>query len=97
MDCLIAGFVKNTSKTLSKRQRLGSICSWQLRSDSRNLIAGHSSACCTRGEKGSGMFIDFFRFVKKLFLGQYDEMGWEDMFHGLLFIILTSGLVYAVT
>jgi|APSaa5957512535_1039671.scaffolds.fasta_scaffold482606_2 hypothetical protein len=43
------------------------------------------------------MVIDFFRFVKKLFLGQYDEMGWEDMFHGLLFIIITSGAVYAVT
>ena len=43
------------------------------------------------------MVMNFFRFVKKLFLGQYDEMGWEDMFHGLLFIIMTSGLVYAVT
>ena len=47
--------------------------------------------------KAGVMVIDFFRFVKKLFLGQYDEMGWEDMFHGLLFIIITSGLVYAVT
>ena len=23
-------------------------------------------------------------------------MGWEDMFHGVLFIIMTSGLVYAL-
>ena len=43
------------------------------------------------------MVKDFFVFVKKLFFGQYDEMGWEDMFHGVLFIIMTSGLVYALT
>ena len=36
------------------------------------------------------MVKDFFVFVKKLFFGQYDEMGWEDMFHGVLFIIMTS-------
>ena len=48
--------------------------------------------------KGSGRMVkDFFVFVKKLLFGQYDEMGWEDLFHGVLFIILTSGLVYALT
>ena len=43
------------------------------------------------------MVKDFFKFVKKLFLGEYDEMGWEDLFHGLLFIVLSCGLVYALT
>ena len=43
------------------------------------------------------MVMNFFRFVKKLFLGQYDQMGWEDMFHGFIFIVISSGLVYFLT
>ena len=43
------------------------------------------------------MLMNFFRFVKKLFFGQYDEVGWEDMFHRFMFIVLSSGLVYALT
>ena len=30
------------------------------------------------------MLRNFFRFIGKLFMGQYDEMGWEDLFHGLI-------------
>ena len=43
------------------------------------------------------MFKDFFRFVGKLFMGQYDEMGWEDLLHGFVFILFSCGLVYALT
>jgi len=43
------------------------------------------------------MVKNFFTFVGKLFLGQYDEMGWEDLFNGLIFIALTCSIMYAVT
>ena len=43
------------------------------------------------------MLRNFFKFIGKLFMGQYDEMGWEDLFHGLIFIGLSCGLMYALT
>ena len=48
-------------------------------------------------KKGNEMVIDFLKFIRKLFLGQYDEMGWEDLFHGFFFIVVSCGVVYLVT
>ena len=42
------------------------------------------------------MFLNFFRFLRKVAFGQYDEMGWEDLVHMLILLGIIMGLLYAV-
>ena len=49
---------------------------------------------CLSGE--CKMVKDFWGFCVKAFLGRYDEMKWDDIFHAAIFVALSSGLLYVL-
>ena len=40
------------------------------------------------------MVKDFGNFLVKVFFGRYDEMTWDDAFHAVVLVFLTSAMLY---
>ena len=70
------------------------------RRDTFSALSTHERAGGVVDEKhspplrGRHVIKDFGRFLVKLFFGRYDEMAWEDCFHGFILVCLVCGAMY---